>query len=56
MKVKIIDFLKKHSIFEEWDLERIADLILENEIDESSISWELSARYSLDNHPHVLRF
>lgn len=56
MKEKLMDFLKKYSIFEEWDLERIADLILENKIDENTTTWELSAKYSIDNHPHVLRF
>ena len=56
MKEKLINFLKEYSIFEEWDLERISDLILENEIDENAKTWELSTRYSLDNHPHILRF
>jgi hypothetical protein len=56
MKEKLINFLKEHSIFEEWDIERIANSILENEIDENTTSWELSAKYSIDNHPHILRF
>lgn len=56
MKEELINFLKEYSIFEEWDFERIADLILENEIGEDSTTWELSAKYSIDNHPHILRF
>lgn len=56
MKEKLISFLKEYSIFEDWDLERIANSILENEIDEDSTTWELLAKYSIDNHPHILRF
>ena len=56
MKQKLIDFLIKFSIFPDWDIERIADLILENELDESLGIWELKGYYAKDKQPHEFRF
>ena len=56
MKKNLIDFLKKFSTFPEWDIERIVDSILENEIDLGLGIWELEGKYSKDGHPHEFRF